>query len=104
MDLNTYQKLAMGFRLPTATPEYAMLNLAGEVGELLSKAAKIIRDGGDVVEFRSHICKELGDIMWMVAAITSDHNLTLEEVAQGNIDKLSSRKSRDTLQGSGDNR
>ena len=35
----------MSYRLPTATSMYALLNLGGEVGEVLSVVAKGIRDG-----------------------------------------------------------
>jgi len=45
MELNEYQKQAMAYRLPTANNTYALLNLAGEAGEVLSLAAKFIRDG-----------------------------------------------------------
>lgn len=101
--LNAYQHDALSFRLPSATPEYALLNLPGEVGELLSLKAKAIRDGRNT--FHDHdVKKELGDILWMVAAIASDHGFTLENVALSNIMKLSLRKDAGTLQGSGDAR
>ncbi len=35
MKMNDYQAEAMSFRLPTADNYYALLNIAGEVGELL---------------------------------------------------------------------
>jgi NTP pyrophosphatase (non-canonical NTP hydrolase) len=101
-DLNEYQREAMSFRLSTADAQYAREGLAGEVGELLGYFAKARRDYG-TVDYK-HVRKELGDILWMVAAIADDWGLSLASVAEGNIDKLSGRKSRGTLQGSGDNR
>jgi NTP pyrophosphatase (non-canonical NTP hydrolase) len=52
----------------------------------------------------AHIRKELGDILWFVAAIAEDHGMSLASVAEGNITKLSSRHARGTIQGSGDDR
>lgn len=103
MGLNEYQLEAMEFRLPSATPEYALFNLAGEAGEVCSLVAKGIRDGKKF-DFDQNIKRELGDVLWHVAAIALDHGFSLEDVAVGNISKLSKRKDVGTLQGSGDNR
>lgn len=100
---NEYQHEAMGFRLPTADGTYAQLNLAGEVGELLSLIAKARRDGPKA-DYRVNVLKELGDIVWSVAAIAADHGYSLQDVADANLDKLSSRSQRGVLTGSGDNR
>lgn len=103
MRLNDYQAEAMGFRLPSATPEYALINLSGEVGELHSLIAKAIRDGAKY-EFEMNVKKELGDILWCLSAVAADYGWTLEDVAASNINKLSQRKDNRTIQGSGDNR
>jgi NTP pyrophosphatase (non-canonical NTP hydrolase) len=102
IDVDTYQELAMEFRLPTADRQYALLNLAAEAGEVLGKAAKLRRDGGDVEEYNNAIKKELGDVMWQIAAVAEDHGFPLSEVCQHNLDKLWGRKDKGTLQGSGD--
>lgn len=101
-DLDIYQKQAMSFRLPTADARYTLLNLSAEVGELHSLVAKGIRDGYDPGE--EAVMKELGDVLWHVAAIAQDYGWPLSDVAWGNIFKLSERKRKGTLQGSGDNR
>ena len=101
MELNVYQWDAMKTRLPTANAQYAILNLAGEVGELHSLLAKEIRDGKidqDLVK------KELGDILWCLAAVVGDFGFTLEDVARANLTKLSKRALKGTLNGTGDNR
>ena len=103
MRLNQYQEGAMAFRLPTATPTYAMLNLTGEVGELNSLMAKALRDGAKE-DYAVQVKKELGDILWMLAAIVTDNGFSLEEVAEGNLRKLGKRSEMGTLMGSGDNR
>lgn len=100
--LSEYQTEAMGFRLPSAGGLYAQLGLVGEVGELLGYIAKCRRDG--VTPDVTNIKKELGDVLWFVAAIAHDFYLDLNDVAVGNIDKLAGRKVRGTIQGSGDDR
>jgi NTP pyrophosphatase (non-canonical NTP hydrolase) len=102
MNIDSYQRSAMTFRLPTADREYALLNLAAEAGEVVGKAAKHRRDGGDVEEYNSAIKKELGDVMWQVAAVAKDHGLTMSDICQHNLEKLASRANRNTIQGSGD--
>lgn len=103
-DLNKYQTEAMTFRTPTANEAYALFNLGAEVGEVLGKVAKALRDEVDEETLRQDIKKELGDVMWMIAAVASDFRLTLSEICEHNIDKLNSRKERNVIIGSGDNR
>lgn len=86
---------------------YPVLGLAGESGEVCEKIKKIIRDNGGIftdTEFVKLIEKELGDVLWYVANVAFDLGLSLEEIAKKNIDKLQSRKERDVLKGSGDER
>lgn len=75
---------------------YRALGLNGEAGEVADEIKKIIRnDRGVVTDKRKDKIKlELGDVLWYVAAIASAFNLTLEEVAQANIEKLKERKAR----------
>ena len=101
--LNDYQAKALSFRMESANEQYAVENLAGEVGELFSLRAKAIRDGRKP-DYERNVKKELGDILWSVAAVAADNGFTLADVANGNIFKLSKRKDDGTIQGSGDNR
>lgn len=84
---------------------YASLGM-GESGEVQGKVKKIIRDaGGNITDdIREEIGKEIGDVLWYCAALCGELGLSLDEVAQQNINKLFSRKERNVLQGSGDNR
>jgi NTP pyrophosphatase (non-canonical NTP hydrolase) len=93
----------MHYRLHTADKEYALLNIGGEVGELLSLEAKAKRDGM-LLTHEQNAKKELGDILWHVAALAADYGFTLEEVALSNINKLSERARKGTIKGSGDDR
>lgn len=109
MNLNEYQELVGQTAIyPNRGSNfiYPALGLCGEAGEVAEKVKKAIRDDGGQLsdERRQALIKELGDVMWYVAAMATELETSLEEVAQQNIEKLFSRKARGTLSGSGDNR
>ena len=83
-----------------------VLGLVGESGEVAEKFKKLIRDkhGALSSEDKKEIIKELGDILWYINAVAHLLGSNLEEVAQGNLDKVLSRKVRGVQGGSGDNR
>lgn len=85
---------------------YPVLGLASEAGEVADKMKKNIRDSSGLVtdEFRSAMCKELGDVLWYVNAVAEDLGLTLEHVATVNTVKLQGRQAAGTVHGSGDDR
>jgi len=85
---------------------YPTLGLAGEAGEVAEKIKKILRDekGELTDEKRKELQKELGDILWYVAQLSTELNLKLSQVVEVNLQKLSSRQKRGKLQGGGDNR
>ena len=108
MQLNEYQdKIAQFAIYPDANTgsntelSYLALGLGGESGEVLEKIKKLIRD--DVYE-PDEIAKELGDVLWYLSRMCNAIAYPLEQVAQMNINKLTSRKERNVLAGSGDNR
>lgn len=102
MNFQDYQAKAKTFRLPTADERYVLFNLPAEVGEFLGKLAKCIRDETQLD--LDDVAKELGDILWHVSALCDDLGISLDAVAQMNIDKLESRHIRNKITGSGDNR
>ena len=105
MEFNDYQDKVLQYRTKTADEMYAVIGLSGEVGELHSLIAKAIRDGvKDEAEFEKNIKKELGDILWFIAAIADDFETNLDEIAQGNYYKLKDRMQRNVIGGSGDAR
>jgi NTP pyrophosphatase (non-canonical NTP hydrolase) len=85
---------------------YPALGLVSEAGEVAVKVKKVLRDdkGQFLPEKRQEIAKEIGDVLWYIAALCTDLNVDMEAVAQGNLDKLNSRLARGVLGGSGDNR
>jgi len=98
-----YQIKAASFAIYPATHKvlYPTLGLCGEAGEVAEKVKKQVRDG----TFNRHeVAKELGDVLWYLANLANDIGYNLDEIADINIEKLSSRKDRNKIQGSGDNR
>lgn len=90
-----------------AVPIYVGGKLSGEAGEVSEKVAKALRDAPTRTispERRESIKKELGDVLWYIAALAHDLDFTLEEVAQANLDKLAGRYKRGILHGEGDDR
>jgi NTP pyrophosphatase (non-canonical NTP hydrolase) len=83
---------------------YVFALLAEEAGEANGKWAKFLRDGGDMFVTREQIIAELGDVLWAVANIANEIDVSLSEVARKNVEKLASRQQRGVLGGSGDNR
>lgn len=108
MKINEYQERANATAIyPDAHKIlYPALGLNGEAGEVAEKVKKAIRDNdGDFSRNKKdEIAKELGDVLWYVAAMARDIGYSLESIAKMNINKLESRKVRGVLGGSGDNR
>lgn len=99
-----YQELIKEFRLPTYNAEAAVLGLLAETGEVAGVFNRLIRGDFDPDTAASKLHLELGDVLWNIAAICNDNGWTLEEVMKSNIEKLRSRKLRNTIIGQGDNR
>lgn len=109
MDFNTYQKT---IRKTAIYPHqgdnlaYPALGLTGEAGEVADKVKKLIRDAGGKLSDprREEMIKELGDVLWYLAALASELGVNLDEVALKNVQKVIDRKARGVLTGDGDNR
>jgi NTP pyrophosphatase (non-canonical NTP hydrolase) len=102
-----YQMRAWQFALPQSqTLAYLLPALQGEVGELSQIFAKIERDKGGCIldDDIERIKSEIGDVLWMLAGLTSLYNLDLGEIAWGNVQKLTDRQRRGKINGSGDDR
>lgn len=83
-----------------------VLGINGEAGEVAEKVKKIIRDqnGNISEENKEELAKEIGDVLWYLAVFAHQLGYSFEDVAKANLEKLSSRKERGVLGGSGDNR
>ena len=107
MNLNDYQEQANDMAIyPTeARLTYPALGLTGEAGEVADKVKKLIRDNRPLTSTeRVEIAKEVGDVLWYIAALARDLGVDMETIARLNLEKLNSRKQRGVIGGSGDNR
>lgn len=93
MNGSEYQKLAMRTLNPKIPKDEVLINgvmgLCGESGEVIDLVKKHLYQGHELD--KEKISKELGDVMWYVAEICEALNISLDEVMQGNIDKLQKR-------------
>ena len=55
-------------------------------------------------EVREVVKKELGDVLWYASELATQFALSFDEIADANVQKLASRKDRNVLHGSGDDR
>lgn len=93
MTINEYQSLAMTTLNPTLSQKDVLINavmgLCGESGEAIDIVKKHLHQGHDLD--REKLTKELGDIAWYLAEAATALEIPLEDVLQGNIDKLKKR-------------
>lgn len=66
-----------------------VMGLAGEAGECIDYVKKAIFHKHDFNA--TELAKELGDIMWYVAMCCNAIGISLDDVMQGNIEKLKRR-------------
>ena len=85
---------------------YPVLGLTNEAGEVAGKIKKIFRDKSGIIAptDRTALEAELGDVLWYLAQVCTELELSLEQVAVHNLDKLSSRLERNMIGGEGDDR
>lgn len=97
MTFNEYQQAAMrtagradGEEIsPSLHLAVMALGVAGEAGEVADMIKKHLGHGKDIS--RSALAKELGDVLWYLAAVAHVFGLTLDDVAAMNIEKLKAR-------------
>lgn len=93
MTINEYQNLAMRTLNPDLDKKDVMINsvmgLCGESGEAIDIVKKWLAQGHELD--RERLAKELGDVAWYLAEAATALDLPLEQIFQGNIDKLKKR-------------
>ena len=93
MTLNEYQQLALATLNPALNKKDVLINgvmgLCGESGEAIDIVKRHLAQGHELD--REHLIKELGDVAWYLAETAFALDVSLEEVCQGNIDKLKAR-------------
>jgi len=83
---------------------YPALGLAEEAGEVAGKIKKMMRDNIQLEDQKEKIEAEMGDVLWYLAALAHDCGLSLQVIAEKNVEKLNARQRAGTLHGEGDNR
>ena len=102
MLIEDYQELAFKTALESAkNPAYMVANLTSEAGEVAGKYAKWIRDG---VLDEVGMQKEVGDVLWQIAGLSTVMGWSLADIASQNLRKLAARQTNNTLNGEGDER
>ena len=108
MNANSYQQWTLSTAIyPGAGTgndselSYLALGLNGEAGEVADKIKKHLRDGKLDI---GGIIYQLGDVCWYIARLADSLGYSLEDILAINNAKLESRKTRDVITGSGDNR
>lgn len=89
-----------------------MLKHVATKGEELEKFKKAVRKSEKKLlnlkslseQEKLELAKEAGDALWYIAQLSRNLGIPMSEIAKMNVMKLSSRKERGTLHGSGDNR
>lgn len=100
--LNVYQRRASRFAVYPQGSDYPVLGLGEEAGEVTGLFAKAVRKGTPVP--LDKLRKELGDVLWNVAQIATDHGMDLSDIANFNLKKLDDRQARGVIVGEGDDR
>ena len=85
---------------------YPTLGLVNEAGEVAGKVKKIFRDKGGAIgdPEREALAAELGDVLWYLAQVCTELEISLDDVAESNLAKLLDRQQRGMIKGDGDNR
>lgn len=102
MEFNKYQKEAkktiqeyeLGDRINEIIP---YLGIIGEAGSVVTELKKKLRDGNAYTNFDNKLKEELGDVLWYISAIATQHSLDLEEIASENLKKVHDRFSEEDI-------
>lgn len=91
--LNEYQREAAKTINPVLSEKELIINsclgMAGETGEFIEHIKKWQGQGHSLDQ--EHIVYELGDVLFYIAQACTSFHITLEEVAEKNIQKLRQR-------------
>lgn len=110
MDFDEYQKLAQQTAHkhpdPLMDKTIWVLGISGEASEIAEKWKKIVAyDDAEITdEKKADLAKEMGDVLWYLAAFAESLGLSFQDIADENIKKVLSRKERGVTKGRGDNR
>jgi NTP pyrophosphatase (non-canonical NTP hydrolase) len=78
---------------------YPTLGLVSEIGEVADVLKRVVRDENSILstERRMAIGSEIGDILWYLSQLATELDLSIEDIATANLEKLTERKRAGTL-------
>lgn len=96
MDFNTYQEEAKktiqkNNSKSDNTEIVPFLGIIGEIGSVVSQLKIKLRVGDSYIPYKKKLGEELGDVLWYLSTIATQNDLTLEDVAQRNLEKIRDR-------------
>ena len=94
MTANDYQRAALRTASGMNYEDHGMLmngilGLCGETGEVADLVKKATFQGHELD--KEKLCEELGDVAWYLAVASHAAGFTLDQVLQGNVEKLKKR-------------
>ena len=93
MTVNEYQRQALATLNPALDKKDVLINsvmgLCGEAGEAIDIVKKWLGQGHELDKER--LARELGDVAWYLAEAAAALDMPLEQILQGNLDKLKAR-------------
>ena len=93
MTVNEYQRQAMATLNLALDKKDVLINsvmgLCGEAGEAIDIVKKWLAQGHELDKER--LARELGDVAWYLAEAAAALDMPLEQILQGNLDKLKAR-------------
>lgn len=84
----TIQKNSTNISLTEVVP---FLGIIGEIGSVVSQLKIKFRDGDSYIAYKKKLNEELGDVLWYIAAIATQNEISLEDVAKSNLNKVHDR-------------
>lgn len=88
MNIDQYQKAVTKVKKYSSNPS---LYLIGKLTEESGEVAKEIIRREDGREEKKDLKSELGDLLWCIAAIADNNDITLSEIIDDNLEKLKER-------------
>lgn len=93
MNFKEYQSMSYTTRNKKLTAQEnvyaAIFGISGEFGEVADDLKKHFFQGHDIdIE---HVSEEIGDVLWYIALLATSLNLSLEDIAEKNTQKLNKR-------------
>lgn len=96
MEFSSYQKQAKKtiqeyVKVKEANKMVPFLGLIGEAGSVITELKKNLRDGDAYTNYDNKLKEELGDVLWYISTIATQHDFSLEEIAVNNLEKIRDR-------------